>query len=398
MKTPKAARIHAESLLHVPLVRQMMDDPQVELAPRGVDASWFYEKVVPVKLGGFNATRGAVFYPAKSFLARWLRAPSGSARRLNENDFLTSELFFAVHDYLHVWAYLAIGELEPHVGFGVRAITRDNLDDFVFCHIVSEAVATVGLDYWYLCTLSLNDVCDIGTRMERGLTVDYHERFAREYRRYGPDFRVQHEGFFRAATEFYCSGVFDGFDLAALRESPIILRWLEHELLYGRLQRRYAREWLAYLSHEDITLGARALDAPLSLDRAWKRRLVDRIGAMLWEKVKHGKMHAFDFRFGDAFWKSSPKKPADFRFVNIHSFPSISAALRAPASRDPESRAYRVHQLTSLFDYERCDPALRRAVALLPAKSGADRLAKLLHAQPRLRASAGEPRDLFLLG
>jgi hypothetical protein len=393
-----ARGVHAESLLHVPLVRQMLEDPDVNLVARGIDARWYYEKLVPVKLGGFNAACGAVYYPTKSFIARWLREPESSARKHNENDVLVSEVLFAVHDYLHVWAYRAINELNPSLRFGIAEVTRANLEDFVFCHLVSEAVATVGLDYWYLCTTSLNDVCDLGTNLDRGLTVGYHERYAREYERYAPDLRVQEKKFFTSLATFYCSGVFLGFDERALRESPITLRWLDHELRYGQSQRRYARQWLAFLSKDRVSHDAEALDAPVPVSRKWQRHTLRALGDVLWDKVKNERLHTFAFQFTGRGWGSPRKKPADFRFVNFNWFPSIDAALRAPSSSDPESQAYRLYQLISRFDFGRCDSALAEAVPVLLRSGDLGLAERLLGAQRRVSPCEDEPRDLFLLG
>jgi hypothetical protein len=376
----------------------MLEDPESRLLARAVDARWYYEKLVPVKLGGFNAAAGAVYYPTKSFMARWLSEPQSSARKHNENDVLVSEVLFAVHDYLHVWAYRAINELNPSLGFGALEVTRENLEDFVFCHLASEAVATVGLDYWYLCTLSLNDVCDIGTNMDRGLTVGYHERYAREYERYAPGLRVQQKEFFASVANFYCSGIFEGFDASALQESPLVLRWLDHELRYGQSQRRYARQWLAYLSKEPLSLDAEAFDAPVLAGRKWQRQTIRKLGELLWDKVKNDRVHEFAFRFEGHGWSSPHERPADFRFVNLNWFPSIDAALRAPASANPESDAYRLYQLVSRFDFGRCDSALVEAVPLL-LRSGDIALAeRLLGTQRRVPRCTDEPRDLLLVG
>jgi hypothetical protein len=393
-----AKGVHAESLLRIPLVRHMLEDPESHLVARGVDARWYYEKLVPVKLGGFNAAGGAVYYPIQSFLARWLDEPESSARKHNENDVLVSEVLFAVHDYLHVWAYRAINELNPSLGFGTSEVTRANLEDFVFCHLASEAVATVGLDYWYLCTLSLNDVCDIGTTVDHGLTVGYHERHAREYQRYAPDLRVQQKEFFASVANFYCSGVFQGFETSALRESPVILRWLDHELRYGQSQRRYARQWLAYLSREPLSFDAGAFDAPVSAGRKWQRRTLRQLGELLWDKVKNDRRHEFAFRFKGRGWSSPPERPADFRFVNLNWFPSIDTALRVPSSPEPESDAYRLYQLVSRFDFGRCDSALVDAVPLLLQNGDRALAERLLGGQRRVRRCKDEPRDLLLVG
>jgi hypothetical protein len=388
---------HAESLLRVPLVRHMLEDRGVELVARAVDARWEYEGIVPARLGGFNPLEGAVYYPARSFLARWLRDPTGSARRHNENDFLVREVLFAVHDYLHVWAYRALDSLVPARVLAERPLARSDIEDMVFIHLVSEAAATVGLDYWFLCTVSLNAICDIGTRMDFGLTTDYHERFAGEYRRYAPLLRVQSPEFFVLLTDFYCSGVFQGFDVRALRESPLVLRWLEHELRYSRLQRRYARQWFSYLSPDGLAVAEGELDAPLALDQDWKQRAIAGLATLLWDKVKNDTKHAFSPRPKRHPWRSPLDKPVDFRFVNLNWFASPEAARRASTSRDPASERHRLFQTIGHVDFAACSAALRSVILPLARDSAFEALAELLRDKRRIGRRKGEPRDLFLL-
>ena len=142
-------RLHAESLLRIPLVRQMMEDPAIRLVPRAVDAAWRYRQIAPVSVVGFNPWIKSVFYASESLFAAWLEDPYGSARAHNEDDLLVYEVLMAAHDHLHAWASLAIAALRPELRFGVGRITADKLEDHVFCHLLTEAVASGGLDYWY---------------------------------------------------------------------------------------------------------------------------------------------------------------------------------------------------------------------------------------------------------
>jgi hypothetical protein len=63
-----------------------------------------------------------------------------------------------------------------------------------------------------------------------------------------------------------------------------------HELTYGRLQRRYCREWFAYLSAEDIQLSPEQLDGAIDDTAGWKKPLVAALGEQLWSKVKRNEM------------------------------------------------------------------------------------------------------------
>jgi hypothetical protein len=373
----------------------MLSDRRIDLVPRRLDARWHYAGVLP-RLGGFNPAQQAVYYPAHSLMARWLRDPLASARKTNLNDHLVHEVLFAVHDYLHAWAYLAMDTVAPPRRFRQRRITRESLEDLVFCHLLSEAAATVGLDYWFLCTISLNQICDVGSRMDLGLTTSYHERFAAEYRRFCPSLRVQDPAFLGYWAEFYASGVLPGFDTRALRQSPLVLEWLGHELRYARKQRRYARQWFAHLSREPIELGEAQLDAPARIDRAWKRRLIADIGALLWDKVKQGKEPDLPMTEPTP-WASRSDGRADFRFVNLNAFPTMRAA-QTLASHDAASDRFLRYQMLGQVDFARCEPGVRDAAAALLQTSDVTPLERLLRRRARLDACPSEPRDLMLLG
>jgi hypothetical protein len=384
--------LHDESLLRLPLVAQMLADRQIRLVPRANDRSWYYESVIPFSVSGFAPTQSAVFYDARSFLARWLADPRSSARRYNEGDFLVRELLFAVHDYLHCWAYLAINELRPELSFGTAPLDERNLEDHVFCHLLTEVVATVGLDYWYLATTSLNRVVPIGTQ-HRGTAVDYHEDHADEYRRFCPDFVVQEPRFFERLLDFYCSGEFHGFDRADLQQSPMLLRWLRHELEYGELQRRYARAWLSYLAPRPITLAKKQWTRPVAATARWQRSLAAEIGRRLWRKVKEDDRSSWSFRFDPAHvWTAPRERALDYRFVNLR-------VVAAPEGRAQllEGVPYYLAQLVAGRRFDAFDKDERALVSLLFHRSEVDALQALVRKKPAVARAGDEPRDLLFL-
>src|SRR5919106_1328808 len=294
--------------------------------------------------------RSAVFIGTHSRLDRWLPHRHRSARPFNEGDALMPEALFCAHDYLHSWTYHWIDCLQPDLGFGCSPITTANFEDMVFCHILSEAVATVGLDYWYLSTIDLNEVVPVGT-VQKGLTVSYREEWSEEYRRFNPGLTVQHPAFLGQLTRFYCDGVFVGFDAADLQQSPALHNWILHELTYGRLQRRYCRQWFAYLAADDLRLSDKRLDAPIACDEAWKQRLVGEIGERLWAKVKKGEMCAAGLRLDpERSWKAPVKRAPDFRFINLNRCEAVSPA--AVKSMPKEAFEFLLRQYIARFDYE----------------------------------------------
>lgn len=389
--------LHRESLLRVPLVAQMLGDPHVRLVPLAVDRGWQYDGHIPLDTTGFNPLQRAVFYAKRSALAEWLRNPEGSARKANVRDRLVSELFFAVHDYLHAWAYLAIQSLAPELGFGTAPIHKDNIEDFVFCHLLTETVATVGLDYWYLSVVDLNDVCPIGTRLE-GLTISYREARLDEYRRFEPSLDVQSPSFFTEIARFYCSGEFPFFDVTALKRSPILLAWLDHEIRYGSRQREYIRRWLSYLSDDAVRIPTSELGAPVRYDGRWRTRLVRELGTRLWEKVKKGKPHHFrPVSPLSTAWKRRDLARKDFRFLCADAFRKTD--LRDAFHGEDGDLSFRhfFFQYASSHDVRTFDPSLTKLFTEVVRLRDVDLAFALFKNSRRLPSSHFCPIDLLTL-
>lgn len=387
------ASLHPESLLKLPLVRQAFGDQGFRFVARSVDAHWSYERAIPVALGGFNPFESAFYYSQSSRFAAWLANPYGSARDFNENDLLVREVLFMVHDYLHAWAYSVIEELHPEYQVFHGAITARTLEDYVFYHLVTEAVATVGLDYWFLCHRDLDELCPIGSSI-RTLTVDYHDAQLPEYRRFFPELEVQEPGFFGTLATFYCTGEFPGFDVSDLRRSPRLLRWLRHELSYGETQRKLARGWLAYLAAEPITLSEAELVAPIEIDTEARSQLVDEVGRRLWAKVKDADGSNIQPLATPPARRSPSDRPPDFRFVNLACLPQE----RWPSAQrlGDEQFKFFVYQLLGQRPLAAV-PAdkLKRLPSLLQQRD-VSLVLDLLGDLPSCTALADEPRDLMV--
>ena len=393
-KSRRVRALHRESLLHIPLLAQLFGDPAFAIVRRGVDSRWKYEDVIATRVEGFNPFRGAAFIGTHSHFDRWLAHRRDSARPFNRGDELVSEVLFVAHDYLHAWTYRWIDQLHPVLGVGRRPITSGNFEDMVFCHMLSEAVATVGLDYWYLSTVDLSEEVPIGT-LSRGLTVSYHEDKIDEYRRFNPRLNVQHPSYLEQLTRFYCDGVFKGFDIDDVQASPAIESWITHELNYGQLQRRYCRQWFAYLSRDDLTLEDAALAAPVAYGAPWQKRLVAEIAERLWAKVKHGEPCLPDARFDpDDTWAAPARRPADFRFLNLNRCAMVPAA--AVKAMPDDSFDHLLRQYAARFDFEAFPEEALGIFDLIRQERDFAIGDRFLADLKRLPVAAAEPRDLFL--
>jgi hypothetical protein len=376
------------------LLAQLLKDPGFSVVRRGIDSRWKYEGVMATRVDGFNPFRGAAFVGTHSYFDRWLPHRHGSARPFNQGDELISEVLFVVHDYLHVWAHQWICALRPQLGFGCKSITARNFEDMVFCHLLSEAVATVGLDYWYLSTIDLVREIPIGT-LQRGLTVSYREAWKDEYHRFNPELNVQHPSFLGRLARFYCDGVFVGFGVRDVRSSPVIDAWITHELRYGRLQRRYCRQWFAYLSEDDLQLTPSQLDAPVACDAAWQTRLAAEIGERLWAKVKQGEMCAPEARPDpERAWAAPLQRQSDFHFLNLNrcGAPSAECVKALP----DDSFEYLLRQYVARFDYEAFPKEALGVFTLIREERDFAVGNRLLKDLKRLPVTRAEPRTLFL--
>ncbi|HYO58668.1 hypothetical protein [Archangium sp.] len=369
----------------------MLLDPLVRFAPRAIDQRWHYERIVPVTLAGFNPFLRTLFYASNSALSRWLADPYGSARDYNEGDNLVREVLFAVHDYLHCWSAAAIAVLAPRVRFDTGPILRDNIEDFVFCHLLTEAAATVGLDYWYLSTFDLAEQIPIGTTLAT-LTVNYHERYVSEYRRFCPGWDAQRPGFFGELARFYCSGVFKGFDVRDVRRSPRLLKWLSHELSYGARQREYTRLWLSFLAAEELSDEPRERAAPVSFEEKWKQHLIHELGLVLFAKIKEDSDSGLALRTRNEPPESPRGRRPDFRFVN-----SNAVSLTPEADALPESLHYYVLQRVTATVFDDLTGEARRAISRALRREEHEAVLRLIERAKRVVPVGAEPRDLFVL-
>ena len=311
--------VPATALAEVPLFAQLMKDPHVRLALRPVDAKWAYHTDEDKTPTGWNPFRAEIYVATTSAFADWMQCDREQTdlRSLNEGDKLIDEAMFVVHDYLHIWAHSAIRQLRPELDFGVGPITDENFEDHAFALLVSEAVATVGLDYWYLCCQRIEDVLNIGTKFTT-LTNQYSERQKAEFERFNPDFAVQDPRFFELIARFYCTGRFPGFGADDVRRSPLLFGWLEHELAYGVSQRNYSRSWLKHFQLDAENSSAVADGRPVACDEDWQVQLLRDLGEMLWAKVKHDEESFIDPRCAPEDTWTAPTDRVDFRFTNVN--------------------------------------------------------------------------------
>ena len=302
----------------------------------------------------------------------------------------------AVHDYLHVWCTRLIQSVQPELRFGVGPITADTIDAHVFCCLVAEAAATTGLDYWYLCTLDVNDVVPIGSALTGGLTVRYHENHAREYARFFQKrLDVQTPQFFDDLCRFYCTGEFLGVGPRSVARSPLLAAWLEHEVTYAVAQRLYTRRWLRYLAGADPE-ESRGDRLRVTCSRAWQHALIATVREALWALIKQG----VDVKPEPCplpTWSRPEKTTIHFAFTNWNSLRAAERRSLPQRIASSESFEWWFYQYVSQLDSDGADALLSASIPLILRERDT---ALAITALTKLRALEGsqrEIRDVFLL-
>jgi hypothetical protein len=373
-------------LMKIQLFRHLTQDPNVDFVSRGIDARWTYDGFIEKRanLSGFNPFSNTVFYPRNSHLDLWLKSKDRYVRKYNFRDRLLEEFFTALHDYLHTWAYQWIASLCPELRFGKDRVNEKNLENFSFCHLVSEAVATVGLDYWYLCANDIPQLLDVGTNFDT-LTVFYHVKDDREFRIFNPKFNSQTKKFFKELVRFYCDGNFYGFDLNSVIQSPKTFHWLQHEIVYGQSQRIYSREWMIALSDQGWSPDKRKLASNYSFKEKWKINLVDQLSELLWEKVILDKTHFAPKKIHYPY----PNKP---RFLNPKMMNLNKISLQGC-----EDFEFHYYQQLARCDFDGMDKKEKSFLPLLKNSNDIDLCISYLSGFKKLNPAPKEPPYLFML-
>jgi hypothetical protein len=387
----------SESLLTIPLISAAFHDPYFKKTPRAIDQNWKDQGILPVAVSGFNPYLSAGFFAEKSVFKKWLENSDISARSLNNSDHLIKQALFFAHDYLHSWAISTIQELVgENFSYGLESVHEKNIEDYVFCHLLTEAVATVGLDYWYLSQIHLNDICPIGSRV-RCLTIGYHSDYDEEIRKFNPRFRIFHPLFFDFMANFYCDGVFPGFTIDDLERSPILLNWIDHEVMYGEKQREYARLWFSYLSKEGPCSSGSSPSRPVRIRKDWQRKLISGLGQALWDAINNGTFAVRPFD-SSRLWRYADQRGPDPRFSNLLHYDlksMMKSVSKGPASE--EKLSYLVYQYVSQFDLNKCALKVQTRIAELVEKKDLKALRRLLRGKAQIRRSREEPAHLLIL-
>lgn len=365
--------VHTDKLeADIPLFRQLVRESTVKIVTRGVDRKWYSSGYIPVG-AGWNPLTERIYIEKNSPFSRYL-AGENDLRKLNFNDDFMKQLLFVVHDYLHIWALKTLQR-----EFGVfcdskATLSHEELEKHVASLLLTEAVATEGLDYWFLNQVDLCRQIGIGSKIE-SLTVECNTRDLPEYRLYCPTFDSQRSDFFHDVASCYVDGEFPGFDIRAIERSPTVLKWLRHEVGYAAKQREYSRLWLSYLNSTVSSAPKEELRRPVACDKRWLEEACGRLSEKLWAKVKHDRHDADQEQANQSSqgnWKNPATGPIDFRFSNAWAFGDRLLSEIERRGVVPESNKFLHYQLISGIRFDSLQEQGRRKVMNL-GKAGKTR-------------------------
>ena len=360
----------------------MLCDPYFELVPRPLDSAWQHAGITGF-VGGFNPTLHRYFYPSSSRLSGWLEGGGVAPRSAVEEAELGAEVLHLAHDYLHSWSFRAISHLEPGL---VPRLPRD-LDELelqAWLLVLTEAVAVVGLDYWYLCVRDAGARC--GASVTLGpRTVHYSEAQLPLYREHNPRLVVQRPEHLIEVTRLYALGVVSGFDESDLLACRPLADWLVRELLIAPRQREVARNWLSRLSGVELPDVDPSL--PFRLPAGLQEAVVPSLSQLLWRKVKHGATLFFPHPPVTRPWRYATDAPFDFRFTNAACAEAAAWASEAP--KFEESWRYYVDQVVAAHHMPTEDIEREDIRVLIEGARAAHDPDALLLLKQRLRPVAG---------
>ena len=304
------------------------------------------------------------------------------------------ECLFLVHDYLHLWTVSELLGDMPHLKKDVIILDQNTIEDLEFVYMISEAAATVGLDYWYLSKTNINDICPIDTRVI-GLTSPYREADIGRYQTFNKDFHVQDISFFNWIVDAYCTGDFYGFSVEDLKKDGKLRNWLEKEVTISNKQLHFIRLWLYYIAGKVIS--DKEYDAPIDLDKGNRRNLVERISKKLWN-ISQGKELPTMQPYNMQLKRADHLNYIDHRFINIHALDNWRGLIDQDfTSISTDQFKYFVAQYLSSFYYDPAVKVTKEQVDRMIHSKDVALLKKITQNLKPVESEESGPRDLVFV-
>lgn len=360
------------------------------LTQRGVDTRWTDSGLIPWNMTGFAPQNGLVYYsPASGIEKLWSDGLPGMKNSEMLNRAMEAHLW-CIHDYLHIWCYSIMNEAMPELGIGNVDISSTNIEAMVYCHLLSEVCAVVGLDYWYLSNMDLANEVGVNLKL-RTLSTTYNFEKLEDFRKVSPDFNPQSKSFFFDILHLFCYSEIIGADSARLNESSEFCKWAKHELKYSLLQREYTRLWLSHIG--GFSMDYLQLSSPVDYSSGWKVELAKICSDALWDNLMGNTWNKH--KILNSSWSG---KTIDFRFTNICALDSSHIRKTMLSNKVYGLQAQMLgYQYLCQFDWDLMDPELRSKSVALIHKGKLPRLVSMLKDCSLYKFHDKAPLTLFLL-
>lgn len=308
------------------------------MSRRQVSAEWIRGGYTSIDPAGFNPFAGKVFYSRFSCLDE---LAGGSDYEGHNTALFLYEVFYALHDYVHVLALhqlarRCVGGLDPW----------DSIDDiqsewFRILLLFSEAAATVAVDYWLLSARPLSEHLGRTDGFQTLTTPYLAAQDAPQLAAVAFGTEVDAPDFLVELARVYCNG-WSGKIAEVSMTFGHLPPWLLREQQQALRQATLADEWLcvlgAPLSDEQRTIGRTLFDdlAPHMLA----------IAVDLREQIDLRTLHTpapFAALYG---WCDEPAQQDDFRFINAPRWLASGGSARNVGQR---SKSYFNAQLAARY-------------------------------------------------
>lgn len=361
------------------------------LTPRGVDTRWTDSGLIPWNMTGFAPQSGLIFYSPACGLNELLSQGIVGLSNVEMLDRAVEAYLWCVHDYIHTWCYSLIDRAMPELGLGRALIDDGNLDSMVYCHLLSEVCAVVGLDYWYLSEINLPAQLGLSQRF-RTLSTRYHSEHLPEFRVVDPTFCPKSKDFFFKILHLFCQSEILGADASNLRQSPTFYRWAKHELEYSVLQREYSRLWFTHLG--GFSINPFKLSRPVDPTIEWRPSLAKMCADALWDGITNRTWNALPVQLKSS-WSS---QTTDFRFTNICELDFSFIRSQMLNGKVTGLQAQMLgYQYLCRYDWEFIDPEMRSKAANMARQGALPGLVSVLENCSIYKIKDKAPLTLFLL-
>ncbi|PRX19162.1 hypothetical protein B0G75_13925 [Paraburkholderia sp. BL18I3N2] len=329
-----------------PIVRFVFTQDAVALVQRPIDMNWYYRKISPISVNGFNPFGRQIFYGRNSYLEKIIVGctdPIGDV----EIDWYLYEVFFAVHDFIHIWAISALLPFFPKCTEPRAFEESDSVDELAYILLMSEVSAVVAMDYWMLSTINLSD--DLGPAVRfRCLTTPFKQDSICDTKKLSAEFAVEGHSFFEWLAKGYFDGVFLGFegiDVSLLRD---LAPWLVKERRVGVSQRSLIKAWISYLR---LLAGGSGNEVTLILNSHQRIEAMHALAGELWSIFgEAGGASALPLKSAQEVYLPTSSFPVDFRFIDLTRI-DLDFATLTHSDLSTKQFGYFAAQYISLFDY-----------------------------------------------